>query len=89
MATYSTMMIITFLQLFGPRCLATAYCDLFLSSTDTVIVKVASDQFAIPPTHRKGIKQIVNYHFRPMLPFVMLYLQIFVAGPQICIHTRV
>ena len=56
---------------------------------DKVKFKIAGDQFAIPPTHRQGIKQIINYHFHPMLPFVMSYLQTFVAGPQICIHTRV
>ncbi|KAL3136500.1 hypothetical protein ABBQ38_005752 [Trebouxia sp. C0009 RCD-2024] len=55
---------------------------------DRVKFKIAGDQFAIPPPHRQGIKQIINYHFHPTLPFVMSYLQTFVAGPQICIHTR-
>lgn len=55
---------------------------------DRAKFKIVGDQFAIPPTHRQGIKQIINYHFHPTFPFVMSYLQTFVSGPQICIHTR-
>ena len=50
--------------------------------------KIAGDAFDIPANHGRAIKQIIHYHFHSVLPFVMLYLQTFVAGPQICIYTR-
>jgi len=51
--------------------------------------KIAGEPFDIPPTHGRAIKQVIHYHFHPVLPFVMSYLQTFVAGPQICIYTRI
>lgn len=51
--------------------------------------KIAGEPFDIPPTHGRAIKQVIHYHFHPVLPFVLSYLQTFVAGPQICIYTRI
>ena len=55
---------------------------------ETCKFKLAGDCFDLPSTHGRAIKQVIHHHFHPVLPFIMSYLQTFVAGPQICIHTR-
>ena len=50
--------------------------------------KMHRDCLDVPVTQGRPVKQIIHYHFHPVLPFAMVYLLTFIAGPQICIYTR-
>lgn len=52
---------------------------------DKAAFKMLRDCLEVPG---RPAKQIIHYHFHPVLPFAMFYLLTFIAGPQICIYTR-
>lgn len=73
-----------------PRVYATDSIVRFVSRRrpDKAAFKMHRDGLDVSAAQGRPAKQIIHYHFHPVLPFAMLYLLTFVAGPQICIYTR-
>ena len=60
------------------------------SHPDNARFKLFCEPFDTPLPHgaRPPVKQLITYHFHPTEPFVLAFLQTFVAGNRICICMR-
>lgn len=60
------------------------------SHPDNARFKLFCEPFDTPLQHgaRPPVKQLITYHFHPIEPFVLAFLQTFVAGNRICICMR-
>lgn len=55
---------------------------------ETVRLKISGAQFEAPPPSGRPTKQLVTWHFHPVLPFVLGVLQTANSPPQALIYHR-